>query len=163
MRDMARAHYYNKEYEKAIDELLNLLELQPDFVRAYKFLAFSYLETGRPDEAEKAYAKALELDKSENEIDNLSFFAEIKAASGQIGEAETLIEEMLSYREQYRKGGAASIALAYLRLHDVEKAMQWLDAAAAENDLPPSLLVDPRWDLLRNRPDFEELVNQAPM
>jgi hypothetical protein len=70
---------------------------------------------------------------------------------------------MLSYREQYRKGGAASIALAYLRLHDVEKAMQWLDAAAAENDLPPSLLVDPRWDLLRNRPDFEELVNQAPM
>ena len=159
-RDLGRAYYYNEEYDKAIEKLEELLEIQPDFVRAYKFLAFSYLEKGLFDKAEQAYSKALELDRSENEVDNVSFYAEIQAASGDIKQAAETIDRMIVLREQ-QGGGSASISLVYTRLGMLEEAMHWIRIGYEEQDLPPSINVDPRWIPLRDRAEFQEIAANA--
>ncbi len=160
-RDLGRGYYYNKEYERAIKELNELLAYQPDFVRAHKFLAFSYLQTGEYDKASEAFATAIQLDKSENLVDNSSFFAEVAALSGDTEEAERLLDELIAYINEQDKEGAQSIALINITLNRFDEAMEWLKQSAEAGDLPPSILVDPRWDPIRDRPDFQEVIQNT--
>ncbi|MFK7845532.1 MAG: protein kinase [Rhodothermales bacterium] len=160
-RDVGRAYYYNKEYDKAIDQLTELLTMQPDFVRAHKILAFTYLLSGQIPEAKEAFHKAIQLDKSENEVDNKSFFAEADALSGNIEQAREKLDELIDYVNTTDKKGATSIALVYITLDEHDEAMKWAQRAATEEDLPPSILVDPRWDPLRSREDFQELISKT--
>lgn len=51
-----------------IAKLVTRLEKEPDDVRGWKMLGWSYLNTERPDEAEKAYETALKLDPNDVEI-----------------------------------------------------------------------------------------------
>lgn len=160
-RDLARAYYYNREYDKAIAELTDLLAYQPDFVRAQKFLAFSYLQTGEYEKANDAFSKAIQLDKSENKIDNFGFFAEVAGMSGNTAEAERILEELIAYLNTENKMGANAIALIYISLQRYEAAMTWVHRAAQTGDLPPSILVDPRWDPLRERAEFQEIISET--
>ncbi len=160
-RDLGRGYYYNKEYDKAIQELKELLEYQPDFVRAHQFLAFSYLQTGEYDKASEAFAKAIQLDKSENMVDNTSFFAEVAALSGDVKKAEALLNDLIDYVTEYNKEGAQSISLIYITLNRYDEAMEWVKKSAEAGDIPPSILVDPRWDPIRDRSDFQEVINAS--
>ena len=100
-RDLARAYYYNREYDKAISTIQELLEMQPGFVRAHKILAFSYLLKGRYEQAEEAFLTATRLDRSENEIDNTSFLAEIAALSGNKTEALRRLDDLITYHNEH--------------------------------------------------------------
>jgi cytochrome c-type biogenesis protein CcmH len=51
-----------------IAKLVTRLEKEPDDVRGWKMLGWSYLNTERPDEAKKAYETALKLDPDDIEI-----------------------------------------------------------------------------------------------
>ena len=51
-----------------IAKLVIRLEKQPDDVRGWKMLGWSYLNTERPEEAEKAYETALKIDRDDIEI-----------------------------------------------------------------------------------------------
>ncbi|MEM8485739.1 MAG: protein kinase [Bacteroidota bacterium] len=160
-RDVGRAYYYNREYDKAIDELNALLALQPDFVRAYKLLAFAYLQSDQYELAQNAFTKAIQLDRSENRIDNESFFAELDAKTGNIADAKEKLNELKAYLTSTRKNGATSISLIYINLGELDEAMIWIKRAAAAGDLPPSIAVDPRWDPLRERDAFNELIQNT--
>ena len=159
-RDLGRAYFYNASYDKAISQLKDLLEIQPDFVRAYKFLALSYLQKSMFAEADSAYSTALELDRSENEVDNISFYGEIEALRGNREAALAIIDEMLEARER-QGGGSASIALVYTRLGMLDQALAWLSIGQKEQSLPPSIMVDPRWEPLKDHPTFQALIASA--
>ena len=160
-RDLGRAYFYNEEYDKAIEQLQDLLRIQPGFVRAYKFLALSYLQKGMFDQAERDYSRALQLDKSENEVDNISFYGEIEALKGERDKALTTVERMISIREAQGSGGSASIALVYTRLGMYDEAIHWLRIGQQEGSLPPSIIVDPRWKPLRDIEEFQQIVANA--
>ena len=51
-----------------IAKLITRLEKQPDDVKGWKMLAWSYLNTERPEEAKKAYKTALKIDPNDTEI-----------------------------------------------------------------------------------------------
>jgi Flp pilus assembly protein TadD len=51
-----------------IDKLFARLEKQPDDVKGWKMLGWSYLNTNRPEEATRAYETALRLEPSDTEI-----------------------------------------------------------------------------------------------
>ncbi len=160
-RDVGRAYYYNRAYDEAINELNALLTMQPDFVRAHKILSFAYMQSGKYDLARDAFTKAIQLDKSENRIDNESFFAEVDAHAGDIASARARLESLKIYLAQTRKNGATSISLIYIALGEYDEAMTWIKRSAAAGDLPPSILVDPRWDPLRSRPAFNDLIQET--
>ena len=54
--------------DQMIETLRQRLEREPDDVRGWKMLAWSYLNTGRPDMAEHAYETALRLAPTDSEI-----------------------------------------------------------------------------------------------
>jgi cytochrome c-type biogenesis protein CcmH len=51
-----------------IETLRQRLEREPGDVRGWKMLAWSYLNTGQPDQAEQAYETALRLAPTDSEI-----------------------------------------------------------------------------------------------
>ena len=158
-RDIARGHYYNYEFEKAIDILNEILALRPGYVRAYNLLAYSLLELDRYGDAEEAYLEALKFDSADNEVNNLGFLAELKAASNEPEEAKKIIQEMLTHRSNQKSGGAAALTLAYASLNDIDQTEVWLEKAIEEQDLPPSWLVDPRWKKIRENPNWAPLLS----
>jgi cytochrome c-type biogenesis protein CcmH len=54
--------------DQMIETLRQRLEREPGDVRGWKMLAWSYLNTGRPDHAEQAYETALRLAPTDSEI-----------------------------------------------------------------------------------------------
>lgn len=54
--------------EQMIETLRQRLEREPGDVRGWKMLAWSYLNTGQPEQAEKAYETALRLAPTDGEI-----------------------------------------------------------------------------------------------
>jgi cytochrome c-type biogenesis protein CcmH len=54
--------------DQMIETLRQRLEREPGDVRGWKMLAWSYLNTGRPDQAEQAYETALRLAPTDSEI-----------------------------------------------------------------------------------------------
>jgi len=49
--DHGAIQYFSRQYERAIEESRSVLDMDPDFSRAYGFLIYSYVETGRFAEA----------------------------------------------------------------------------------------------------------------
>ena len=158
-RDVARAFYYKREYEKAVELLNEILALQPGFFRAYSFLANVYLEMGLYDEAKHAYLEAQKHDKPESKINQIGFLGEIAAARGNTEEARKIAQEMVQYRQEDSTNGAASLCLVFARLGDKEQTIFWFNKAQKEGDLPPSIRVDPRWDQVRSFVELPEDLN----
>ena len=156
-RDIARAFYYNREYDKSIELLNEILALQPGFVRAYSILQYAYLFTGDYEQAEAAFMELQKHDKSEILIHSMGFLAELRFASGEIGKAKTLLKEMLDVRRQKEPNqGAANLCIVYALLGSKEDTLYWFNKAQDEQDLPPSYKVDPRWDSVRNLLEIDE-------
>ncbi len=88
--DNVKQHYYDGEYQKAIEELEKAKEFvgrseSKNRVEAYSYLAYSYIAFGKVDEAKEAFKKALEADP-ELELDPamvspkiIGVFDEVKA------------------------------------------------------------------------------------
>ena len=149
-RDVARAFYYKREHDKAIELLNEILALQPGYFRAYSLKSNVYLALELYDEAEDAYIEAQKYDKSDSKVNHLGFLAEIKAARGETEEALEILEEMLESREKENATGAASLCLVYARLGKEQETKYWFEIAIEEGDLPPSIRVDARWDAVRS-------------
>lgn len=149
-RDIARAYYYDREYDRALELLNEILALQPGFVRVYSVLSGTYLEMGLYDEAIAAYEESLKHDKPDSKVNQLGFLAEVYAARGDLQKANAIIEDMLEFRKSEPYQGAAMLCLAFARLGDEENTRYWFERALEEGDLPPAIRVDPRWDGVRN-------------
>lgn len=58
---LARLLYTDNRFDESIDESKKVIELAPTFARAYENLGLSYEGRYKPDEAEKSYLKAIEI------------------------------------------------------------------------------------------------------
>ena len=56
------------DVDTMITKLVVRLEKQPNDVKGWKMLGWSYLNTARPEEAARAYETALKLEPGDNEI-----------------------------------------------------------------------------------------------
>jgi tetratricopeptide (TPR) repeat protein len=83
------------------------------------------------------------------------------AASGNQVEAQRVLAE-LKELSQRRYVSPYGIAMIYTALGDKEQAFQWLEKANDERNTELVFLkVDPRVDLLRGDPRFQELVKKV--
>lgn len=85
---MGVSHVRQKEFERAIEVLEELVNAEPSFGRAHKFLAISYGEVGRRDEAIEHFEKALTLTSKLNSIGDIFYSrAEMYRAGGRLDDA----------------------------------------------------------------------------
>jgi Tfp pilus assembly protein PilF len=136
--------------------LLNLLELNPNFIRAHEVLGRVYEQQGEHDRALREWQKAAGA-SSDNSAIQAGLAHALISAGNAAAARQILIElEQASSRKYI---SAYRIAEIYLALGHNELAFQWLERAYRARDVEFVFLkVNPTLDPLRNEPGFKELV-----
>lgn len=156
--DVGFHHYYNGRYAEAIAQLQSVLGMKSDFGLAHLWLARSYGQVGRLDEA-LAAATSAKATAPEWAV----FVAQRGYTLGVMGradEARAVLDEMARLSSQ-RFVTAYGVALVHAGLGDKEQAFAWIEKAFAERShWLVWMRLDPRWKTLRSDPRFAELVER---
>lgn len=151
-RDVGMHHYFAGRYDAAIEQALNTLNLDSDFVYAHRLLGLAYLKTARLPEA---IAEFKEVVAHSTTGRDRAMLAHAYALDGKRAEANQLLKELLSDRliSPYY------IAVVYAGLGDQQRAFDFLERAYREGgSLLVYLKVDPSLESLRPNPKFRVLA-----
>jgi DNA-binding winged helix-turn-helix (wHTH) protein/tetratricopeptide (TPR) repeat protein len=152
-------HYLHvRDYDRAIEQLKKLIELEPEFFLAHLLLGLAYEQSGN-------FSKAVEEFQTANSLEDsplsLGFLGYTFAALGDRDKAEEILDE-LRERSKDSYVPAYSIALIHSQLGEHGQAFEHLHQALRErNQWLSWLKVAPEFDSLRLDPRFAELVQRA--
>jgi TolB-like protein/DNA-binding winged helix-turn-helix (wHTH) protein/Flp pilus assembly protein TadD len=154
--DHAVALLYSRQYDRAISQFREVLEMEPDFPRAHVLVV--------ADVQKGLYADALADIEKWQRIDDSpwswAMLVYVYGRSGQPMEARSALERLQQLNRR-RHISAASISSAYMGMGDKDQAFAWLNQAIAEHSVDPSLRVNPFYDPLRGDPRFQELLRRV--
>lgn len=147
-----------RQYDQAIEKCLGTLEVGDNYYAHY-YLGQAYEQKGRYDEGIAELKKAIAMSKASTEA--TAALGHAYAISGRNDEAQKILEEI----QESSKNHYASLgyqALIYAGLGDKEKAFEWLQKAADERaGWLIYLNTDPRYDILRSDPRFQQLQQRV--
>jgi adenylate cyclase len=151
--DLGLAYYYNEDYEQAIRQLQNTLELEPEFMATNGALGLVFIEMGNfkmgIEEIENGSGGSLSI-----------WLGYAHAKAGNTEKALIIAEEWRKRWEDTRRG-AVPIALIYLALGQIDDAFDWLNRAIDNRDLGvTSLQSYTYWNPLRSDPRYIELLRR---
>lgn len=150
---IAWIYFFARRYDRAVEEAERILVLQPEDEPSHRVLLFAHLARG--DEAAAGreldrYFRAT-LDLPPDEPLDLPPVRELYAIWWENRGSDTSSWMSPTFVATFAAvAGIPDGALGYLRQACVERTASW--------DLP-FLAVDPRWDLLRGDPRFDEVVD----
>jgi eukaryotic-like serine/threonine-protein kinase len=151
-RQVAWAYYLAHEYRDAINQLRRTLTIDPDYVPAKTLLARAQLLTGNTEEAIRTLQA---LEDSYPHMLALGY-----AISGRITEARTLVDRIQLSGYGGHEVTPYRLALVYVALHDVDRAVAALTAAYREKDASmTALAVDPMIDPIRDHSTVRALLS----
>lgn len=128
---LAYFHYYNKDYDSAIDAARRTLELDPNHFEVQGCLGLTLIAQNNFAAAIAAFEKATEL--SGGHPLATAFLAYAFAVAGQPANARALLDRLLPIAAQmYISPGYISVI--YIGLNEYEEAFNWLDKAAEARD-----------------------------
>jgi TolB-like protein/DNA-binding winged helix-turn-helix (wHTH) protein/Tfp pilus assembly protein PilF len=148
--------YFSRQYDRAIEQLRAVLDMEPDFPRAH-ILVFAYVQKGM-------YAEGLADVEKWRRIDDSPWswmmLAYVYGRSGQQAKARAALEKLEELNRQ-RETDPLLIAVAHVGMGDREEAIAWLQKAYADHSISTALKVDPIYDPLRSDPRFQELLRRV--
>jgi Tfp pilus assembly protein PilF len=141
-----------RQYDRAIQQLRNTLEMDPSYELPHLVLGLSYSQKGDFGLAIPELRKAVDLSHGTPLM--VSALANVYARSGNKAEAEKLLADLVSEsKKQYVS--PYYFAVVYVGLGEREKAMDWLEKAYADRSNGLVFLkVEPELDDLRSNPRF---------
>jgi tetratricopeptide (TPR) repeat protein len=149
--------WYARRYDRAIEQGHKVMEMSPDYSRAYEDLARAFEQTGAFDEAIETFQRGLVLDEAQAIQASLAF---TYTRAGKPDEARRILRE-LEERAGTKFVSAYSFALIHAGLGQRDEAFAWLDKAYDERSSAlPFLKANPRWDALRDDPRFVKLLKR---
>lgn len=157
--NLANIFYFSRQYDRAIEQVLGILELDPNPVQGHPIiLGLAYEQKNMHDEAIIEFKKALSFQTMESET--LAYIGYSYAKSGRKEEAQKVLDELLEMSKQdYVE--PFFIALVYTALGEKDEAFVWLEKGYEEHILTMGeLKIDPMFDSLRNDPRFENLLQR---
>jgi hypothetical protein len=111
---------------------------------------------GRMEESMREFQKAFELSGGGN-TEPIAFRAHVQALTGDRAAAERVVHTLTELSTS-KYVPPCNIAMIYAGLRDSEGALFWLEKGLETRDVRlVFLLADPRWDLLRQEPRFQNL------
>ena len=148
-----------RQYEQAAVQLQHTIALDPTLSFAHWFLAISWRQMGRMDEAIAAAEKANQY--SGGSALTLGTLCSLYGMAGRCVEARQLLEELLG-RLQSGYVPAAAFAWAYSGLGETDKALEWIERSIDQRDptLVTALKCAPSYDRLRALPIFPVLLQR---
>lgn len=151
--------YYSRQYDRAIEQLGTVLDMDSDSVRAHVILIFAYVQKGQ-------FAQALaETEKPHRVDDSPGMWAMKSYVYGRAGQQVQARRALAKFEQLNRHGQldpAAMHILAYAGIGDKEKLFNALQQASLErsNSLT-ALKVDPAYDPFRTDPRFQALLRRV--
>jgi TolB-like protein/Tfp pilus assembly protein PilF len=156
--NIGRTFYFMRQYEKAIDQCLETLEIDRNYVGAQGTLALAYARAGFYDKANSMWHKVMDMFKDDPEL--MAFFGNFRALSGKREEALELIDKLKRFSKS-RYISTFNFAIIYTGLAEKDQAFRWLEKAYEErSDLLTWLKVEPTFDSLRAHSRFQELLQR---
>ena len=174
--------YLSRQYEKAIEQCLETLEMDSKFVPAYGPLGLSYVGLGMYEEAivvferlvsftedqfpaargkESAPRPTQQEGRLEPDPESLSFLAYAYTKAKHREQAVDILNRLIKLSER-RYVEPHTIALVYTGLADKELAFKWLERAYAERSYPLTYSgVWPAFDDLRSDRRFADLLRRV--
>lgn len=159
VRDQGMTYYYTRQYDKAINIARIAINLDPGMSTVHRLLSMCYQAKGMSEEA--IAENQLWGDMIQNDVKTKVCLAQIYAASGRKDDARSLLIEINDdhslWENDYR-----SMGQIYAALGEFDTAFEWLDKSLERRESSlSSVKVDPKMDVLRNDPRFEELVRRV--
>jgi TolB-like protein/Flp pilus assembly protein TadD len=148
--------FFSRQYDRAVQQLVALLEHEPRFFPALFQLGRVYVQMQMYQEAIEAFERAFEFSRQQEARPAL---AHAYALSGRTSEARIILKEMKDDNTG-RYVAAPMIARIYLGLGEFETALDWLEKGLEERSFWMVFLKrDPVYDPLQSHPRFAELLN----
>ena len=150
-------YIYERQYDKAIEQLRKTLEMDQSFYYAHWNLGFAYAMKGAFSEALAEYQTALRL------VDDpavLGLMGHAYAMSGRRDEALRTVNKMKE-TSQRRYVQAYAFAQVYAALGEKDQAFLWLEKSYEDHAPDIAMIkVDPTLDNLHSDPRFAGLVRR---
>ncbi len=156
--DRGAIFYYWRQYDRAIEELLRVRELDPNFPRA-GLIASAYAHKGRFDKAFAEEGPDMDAQWSWTRR------AELYGLAGRHADAQHALNGLLQLQQRqppHQFVNMACVAVAYLSVGNDEQALEWLERAYKEQpNVLTSLKVDPVYDPLHGNTRFQDLLQRV--
>jgi TolB-like protein/tetratricopeptide (TPR) repeat protein len=157
-RDKAVVLLLAQRYEECVEQCRRTLELDPYAAFAHDLLGLAYERLNRPEQAVEAYITPLTFSEKNSDL-----VAALRAAAAR-GGSKAFWERRLQALLEEADPRPFSVAAAYVRLGDRERALAWLQKLYdARGGRVRALKTHPEWDPLRADPRFKELLRRANM
>ncbi|HEV2130010.1 MAG TPA: tetratricopeptide repeat protein, partial [Longimicrobiaceae bacterium] len=154
-------HYYARHYEKAVEQCLHTLEMDPNFMNAHIALGLACGQLGRYEEAIAAHQQALRI--AGEVASTQALMGYMYGASGERGQAQEMFER-LRERASRQYTSPYYLAISALGSGDAEEAFSWLERAYREHAAHLVYLrVDPLFDSLRTDSRLDHLLARLGM
>ena len=148
------------DYAAAAHSAQQALSIEPEFWIGFLQLAQAYEGAGKTDLVLKALMDAERLSGGSNsKVLSLKGYALAKA--GRVAEARDALKKLHALADRQYVPPYA-IALVHAGLGERDAVFQWLDRAFAKRDVHLIFLpVDSKWDLYRDDPKFQSLLERC--
>src|SRR2546426_6518654 len=128
--DVGWHYYFARQYDTAIEQLSQALDLDHSFTPAYLFLGQAYVQKEMYQEAFTALNKAVSLSGAGPRY--VAVLGYTYAVSGKRGEAQKVLDE-LSELSKRRYVQPFDLALIYTGIGEEDQAFAWLEKAYEEH------------------------------
>jgi DNA-binding winged helix-turn-helix (wHTH) protein/TolB-like protein/Flp pilus assembly protein TadD len=147
-----------RQYDQAIGIYRRVIEMDANFARAHMELGRALEQKGLYDEALKEIGKAIELSQETPRM--LASIGYIYAVSGNPAKAQQMIEKLTKQKQQVYVSPYHP-AMIYAGLDKRQEALNLLEQAYQERfGLLVYLKIEPRFDNLRQEPQFKDLLRR---
>lgn len=157
-QNVAQAYRMKGDYAASIETCQRIIDLDPNFPGCHFAIAWSYLKTGRTNEAIAEWQKAAELNSRYSTT--LAELGVAFAASGRTSDAMGLLKEL---EERYAQKDAygSDIATVYAALGEKDKVFEWLEKdVSARNPRIAEFRWSPASEPVRDDPRFKEILKR---
>jgi TolB-like protein/DNA-binding winged helix-turn-helix (wHTH) protein/Tfp pilus assembly protein PilF len=152
-------YFFARQYDLAIEQYLKTLEMDPTFVPAHLVLGQGYEQKSMPEKAIDELQEAVSLSGGSSLY--VSSLAHAYATAGRRAEAERLLRQM-NERARHNYVPSFHIAIIHAGLGQRDQALVWLEKGYQERSAwMVWLKVDPRFDVLRSDPRFQDLLRRV--
>lgn len=157
-RDVARIHYYRRDFEAALEQCDYTVELNPHFAAVYQMLGMVQEQRGEFDEAIAAFERAAHL--SPASPNSRAGLARTLAISGKRRLALRILRQLETLSAE-RYVSPFEFALVHLALDQVEPGLKWLEKACDDRCFELlTVKVDPRFDHLKDHPVVLSIIDR---
>jgi TolB-like protein/Tfp pilus assembly protein PilF len=157
LKDKGMNLYYARQFDGAIDIGLKVLELDSNFVPAYRLLSLAYQGKGLYNKAMVENQRWGEL--TGNKIKTEVALLQIYAASGLKDEAKKLVQQIQT--DKLVSNDYRGMAAIYAALDNNDMAFYWLEKSFEKHEESLcSLKVDHKMDSLRSDPRLNEMIKK---